>query len=111
MNALTNNVQIISGPDGKPAFAVIPYADFVECSKKIGDPYIPHEVVAMMVDRDWTITRAWREYLGLTQEQVAERMGVTQSAYSQQESSQKNRAATRRKIAAALGILPEQLDV
>jgi transcriptional regulator with XRE-family HTH domain len=65
----------------------------------------------LMVDRDWTIIRAWREHLGLTQEQVAERMGVTQSAYSQQESSQKNRAATRRNIAEALGILPEQLDV
>jgi hypothetical protein len=38
-------------------------------------------------------------------------MGVTQSAYSQQESSRKIRAATRRKIAAALGILPAQLDV
>ena len=110
MNALTN-VQIISGPDGKPAFAVIPYADFVECTKNAGDPYIPHDVVAMMVDRDWTIIRAWREHLGLTQEQVAERMGVTQSAFSQQESSQKNRASTRRKIAAALGILSEQLDV
>lgn len=110
MNAPTN-VQIISGPDGKPAFAVIPYADFVACSKNAGDTYIPHEVVAMMVDRDWTITRAWREHLGLTQEQVAERMGVTQSAYSQQESNRKIRAATRRRIAAALGIVPEQLDV
>jgi hypothetical protein len=35
MNALTN-VQIIGGPDGKPAFAVIPYAEFVECKKKRG---------------------------------------------------------------------------
>ena len=110
MNAPTN-VQIISGPDGKPAFAVIPYADFVQCTQKTGDTYIPHEVVAMMVDRDWTIVRAWREHLGLTQEQVAERMDVTQSAYSQQESNAKIRAATRRKIAAALGILPVQLDV
>jgi predicted transcriptional regulator len=110
MNALTN-VQIISGPDGKPAFAVIPYADFIECRKNAGDTYIPHEVVSMMVDRDWTVTRAWREHLGLTQEQLAERLGVSQSAYSQQESSRKIRAATRRKIAEALGILPEQLDV
>ena len=110
MNAPTN-VQIISGPDGKPAFAVIPYAEFVECRKKSGDPYIPHEVVSMMVDKDWTITRAWREHLGLSQEQVAERMGISQSAYSQQESSTKNRAATRRKIAGALGIQPEQLEV
>lgn len=110
MNALTD-VQIISGPDGKPAFAVIPYADFVECRKSAGDTYIPHEIVSMMVDKEWTIIRAWREHLGLTQEQVAQRMGISQSAYSQQESSPKNRAVTRRKIADALGILPEQLDV
>ena len=70
MNAPTY-VQIINGPDGKPAFAVIPYADFVACGIQSGDPYIPHEVVVMMVDHDWTITRAWREHLGLTQEQVA----------------------------------------
>jgi DNA-binding XRE family transcriptional regulator len=89
---------------------VIPYADFVACSIQSGDPYIPHEVVVMIVDHDWTITRACREHLGLTQEQVAERMSLTQSAYSQQEASRKNRVATRKKIAAALGILPEQLD-
>ena len=65
----------------------------------------------MMVDKDWTVIRAWREHPGLTQGQLAERMGISQSAYSQQESSPKNRAATRTKIAGAPGILSGQLEV
>lgn len=72
MNTPTN-VQIINGQDGKPAYAVIPYADFVACSKNAGDPYIPHEVVCMMVDRDWTIIRAWREHLKLNQSHAPEK--------------------------------------
>lgn len=110
MNAPTN-VQIINGPDGKPAFVVIPYADFVQSRvTESGDSYVPHEVVRLMMDNDWTITRAWREHLGVTQEEMAKRLGVTQSAYSQQEATANNRKATREKIAAALGITPGQLD-
>jgi DNA-binding XRE family transcriptional regulator len=108
MNAPTN-IQVINGPDGKPAFVVIPYADYVKSREE--DTYIPHEVVTLMVDNDWTITRAWREHLGITQAEMAERLGVSQSAYSQQEANPKNRKSTREKIAEALGILPEQLDV
>lgn len=109
MNAPTN-IQIITGPDGKPAFVVIPYRDYVQ-SQEEGETYVPHEVVSLMVDNDWTITRAWREHLGITQEEMAKRLAVSQSAYSQQESNPNNRKATREKIAEALGILPEQLDV
>lgn len=29
MSAPTNNIQIINGPDGKPAFVVIPYEEYV----------------------------------------------------------------------------------
>lgn len=110
MNAPTN-IQILNGPDGKPAFVVIPYADYVRSSKEEGAAYVPHEVVSLMVDNDWTIIRAWREHLGITQAEMAERLDVSQSAYSQQESNPNTRKATREKIAAALGIQPEQLDV
>ena len=55
--------------------------------------------------------RAWREHLGLTQQAVTERLGISQPAYAQQESSDKLRKATRIKIAAALGIAAELLDV
>lgn len=109
MNARTN-IQIINGPDGSPAFVVIPYAEYVK-QQESGEALIPHEVVERMVLEDMTPIRAWREHLGITQGQMAERLGISQSAYSQQESNPKVRKATREKIAAALGILPAQLDV
>lgn len=117
MNAPTK-IQIINGPDGKPAFVVIPYADYVQANPDTqaapaddDDVYIPHEVVKLMALERMTPARAWREHLGLTQVEVAERIGITQGAYAQQEAAPKNRKATREKIAVALGIMPEQLDV
>jgi len=57
-----------------------------------------------------TLLRAWREYLGLTQAEVAEKAGITQSALSQMENGEsKLRKATRIKLAAAMGINHEQL--
>ncbi|MFC5473726.1 helix-turn-helix domain-containing protein [Paraherbaspirillum soli] len=88
----------------------MPYADYSRKQEGKGD-YIPHEVVSLMVDNDWTPLRAWREHLGLTQSDVAQRLGVSQSAYAQQESSNKLRKTSRQKIAAALGIDAALLDL
>lgn len=104
------NIQIINGADGKPAFVVIPYDEYVK-PREGSDAYVPHDVVSMMVDNDWSIARAWREHLGVTQQEMAQRLGISQSAYSQQESTGRLRKASREKIAAALGISPSQLDV
>jgi predicted transcriptional regulator len=41
---------------------------------------IPHEVVGLTVKKGYTLVRAWREYLRLTQAEVAERMGISQAA-------------------------------
>ncbi|MHB1015307.1 MAG: helix-turn-helix domain-containing protein [Desulfurivibrionaceae bacterium] len=72
--------------------------------------YVPHEVVGLHIERDITYLRAWREYLGLTQAEVAERAGITQAALSQMESGEaKLRKATRKKLAKAMGLNPEQL--
>lgn len=102
------NIQIINGADGKPAFVVIPYAEYV--ARGDSASYVPHEVVSLMVDKGWGIARAWREHLGVTQQEMAERMGISQSAYSQQEAAGKLRKASRERIAAALGINAHQLD-
>lgn len=111
MNAHTN-IQIINGPDGKPAFVVIPYAEYIQSQpRQEKEPGIPHEVVELMVVEEMTPIRAWREYLGITQAEMAERLDISQSAYSQQEAAPKNRKVTREKIAAALGIHSDQLDV
>lgn len=70
---------------------------------------IPLEVANLALDNHWSALRAWREHLGLTQSEVAERLGITQAAYSQQENQTNLRKSSREKIAKALGLHPEQL--
>lgn len=108
MNARTN-IQIINGPGGNPAFVVIPYDEYIANQAK-GEGLIPHAVISATVDGA-TPVRAWREHLGLTQAEVATRMGVSQSAYAQQENSERLRKSSIERIAAALGISPAQLDI
>ncbi|PTN34497.1 helix-turn-helix domain-containing protein [Desulfonatronum sp. SC1] len=107
---------------GVPAFVVIPFQDFVRehphvakalaCQKPRipeGDA-IPHEVVDLHVEKNIPLVRAWREYLGLTQNEVAARAGVTQAALSQMESGEnKLRKASREKLAKAMGLNVEQV--
>jgi predicted transcriptional regulator len=93
---------------GKPAFAVVPYQDFMRLISPT--PTIPHEVVGMVVKNNYSLLRAWREYLGVTQEEMARRLNVKQAAISQQEAPDKKpRFATLEKWAAALEITVEQL--
>jgi transcriptional regulator with XRE-family HTH domain len=55
--------------------------------------------------------RAWREYRGLLQKQVAGSLKISQAAYSQMEKPDTNlKPETIKKIARALKIEPEQLD-
>lgn len=108
MNAPTN-IQIINGPSGAPAFVVIPYDEYIANQTK-GEGLIPHSVISSTVDGA-TPVRAWREYLGLTQADVAVRLGISQSAYAQQENSERLRKTSLERIAAVLGISTEQLDI
>ena len=72
---------------------------------------IPNEVAGMVIESDMTPIRAWREYLGMTQAEVAERLEVSQSAFAQFESPDaKPRRATIKRVAKALSISVEQLD-
>ena len=60
---------------------------------------------------DVSLLRAWREYLGLSQNEVASRISVSQSAYSQMEDKDARlRPATVKKIATALGLDVRQLE-
>src|SRR5438034_406900 len=108
MNAPTN-VQTIIGPDGKPAFVVIPYGDYVSQYARASD-LIPHAVVRHVLADDVSPLRAWREHLGLTQADVAARLGISQPAYAQQENNTRLRRTSRERIAAALGLTAAQLD-
>lgn len=64
-----------------------------------------------MVKEGLTAVGAWRKHLGLSQQEVANRIGISQSAYAQQEQVSKPRKATREKIADAFGIAPALLDL
>jgi DNA-binding XRE family transcriptional regulator len=108
MTTLTN-AQIINGIDGMPAFVVIPYTDYM--GLKETDEVVPNEVVGYMVKEGLTAVGAWRRYLRLSQQEVADRIGISQSAYGQQEQAAKPRKATRIKIAEAFGIAPSLLDL
>ncbi|WP_229500046.1 helix-turn-helix domain-containing protein [Pseudoduganella ginsengisoli] len=70
---------------------------------------IPHEVISATVDGA-TPARAWREYLQLTQAEVAQRLRISQPSYARQESSGRLRPQTLSELGAGMGILPEQLD-
>ena len=109
MNAPTN-IQILKDAKGKPAFAVIPYAEYLSLSK-LHAPTVPNAVVNNVINKDMTPIRAWREHLGLTQTEIARRLGISQSAYAQQEAKETVRKSTLEKIANALGIAPEQLAI
>ncbi|MFV3330355.1 helix-turn-helix domain-containing protein [Pseudomonas sp. NY15437] len=103
------NVQIINGPDGVPAFVVIPYAEYIASHPK--EDLVPNEVVGFMVREGLSAIGAWRRHLGLTQTEVARRMGVSQPAYAQQEAATRPRKPTREKVAKALGIHADLLDL
>lgn len=102
-------VQIINGPDGSPAFVVVPYATWL-AQRDREQALVPNEVVNLVFDHEWTPMRAWREHLNLTQTEVAARAGISQSAYAQMETAANPRPATLHKIALALGITVAQIS-
>ena len=107
MNAFAD-IQTIKGPDGEPVFVVVPYHEFMRRFAQ-EDSLIPHVVVSSTVDGASPM-KAWREYLRLTQAEVAARMGVTRAAYAQVESTARPRKASIARVAAAFRITSEQLD-
>ena len=100
--------------DGKPAFAVIPWDKYQELIKNRieaddSDVWFPNEVVKANV-RGESLVKAWREYFKLTQEELAAKAGMKQSALARLENSSASpRKVTLAKLAEAMGIDVEQL--
>jgi prevent-host-death family protein len=101
--------QVIVGKDGKPAFVVVPYDQFRRMKGGLARGTVPNDVVHLTFGRGVSPMAAWREHLGLTQAEVAGRVGITQAAYAQMERAMRPRNATLEKVAAAMGLEVEQL--
>jgi len=71
---------------------------------------LPPEVAELHAKRGLSLPRAWREHLGLSREDVAQRMGISPAAYAQMEAKNaRPRIITLKKIAAGLNVRWEQL--
>lgn len=109
--------------DGKPAFVVLPYSEYLALTgdkqailrrppRIPADGTIPHEVVSLMASNGWSILRSWREYLGLTQVEMASRLGIRQPSYATMEApGARTKRITRERIANALGVQFDQIDI
>ena len=99
---------------GKPAFAVLPWKAYQDLLKRAGkqgaaETWFPNEVVKANARGD-SLIKAWREYRGLTQAELAEAAAMKQPALARLENSTSiPRAATIARLATALGIEPAQL--
>lgn len=120
------SVQVIE-KNGKPEWAIIPYEEYqrlleeaemlqdiqaydeAKLSVAQGEELIPSEVTFAILDGGSPI-RVWREYRGMTQQQVAEKAGISKPYLSQLESGQR-RGTTEAlsAVARALGVSLEDL--
>jgi DNA-binding XRE family transcriptional regulator len=101
------NPQIISDRDQKPAFAVLPYdeymalierlelledlrdcQDFEERLARGEEELIPGDVVERLVEGENTV-KVWREHRGLTQEELGAEIGLSGPYLSQIESGKR----------------------
>lgn len=120
------NAQVIHDKEGKPEYFVIPYELYLSLLTQLEDnetlmplPFemsdendvtVPHEVVGISVEQNVSLQAAWRIWRGLSQQDVAEKLGISQSAVSQLESpDSRPQKRTREKLAALYDCQPEQL--
>lgn len=118
--------QYIYDEAGKPQFVVLPVAEYekllsdaegewesipIEASPD-DDETVPHEVVGIMIDQEVSLQAAWRIHRDLSQYDVAEKLGTTQSAISQLERAEsKPQKKTRERLAKLYDCRPEQLVI
>lgn len=115
MTTLTN-IQFIKNQAGVPEYAIVPFKVFQtlingNTKELTEEKTIPHEIIKNIAHQGISPVQAWREYLGLTQAQVAEKIGISQAAYCQMEKAKKIRKTTKLKIAAAFDIDYSQINI
>ena len=104
------NHQVIEN-EGEPIFVVVPYSEYVQLIKQYDrDTTIPHEVVEAYVLKGKSLITTWREYKKITQIQMADKLGISQPAYSQMERKDANlKKSTLENIAKAMDLSVLQL--
>lgn len=111
---IVEGVQVIKHGH-QPMFAVVPYQQWQHMYKGLifltaKNLSIPTAVVSKVFRHQITPIRAWREYLGMTQQAVADALGISQAAYSQLERRASHQAGTLVQVALALGLTVQQID-
>ncbi|WP_028357066.1 helix-turn-helix domain-containing protein [Brackiella oedipodis] len=122
---------ILKTTQGKPSHVIVPYDDYVELLDRAQYPKTLHSKtpktktahsntsesgaipleVAELLKNNWSLIRAWREYLGVTQIEMAQRLNIRQPTFAHMEApGTKPRKATLKRIAKALDISLEQLS-
>jgi DNA-binding XRE family transcriptional regulator len=71
----------------------------------------PNEVINIFSSKNCTMQAAWRLYRGMTQKQVAEKLGITQATVSEFEKSEKPRKDNLERLAQLYKCDPEQLTL
>lgn len=103
---MKENIQLIER-DGKPEWAILPYEEYLELLEQAEmledirdfdaakaalengeDELIPAEVVYAILDGENPI-KVWREYRGLTQQQLADLAGISKPYLSQIETGKR----------------------
>lgn len=110
MNMPCPDVQVIK-QGGQPAFAVIPYDEYLVLLRA-NQRHLPTRVVEMQTEGGLSRIAAWRSYRGMSQVDLAERLGVTQSSVARLERVDVTpRRRTLERVAIALGCTVEQLTL
>ena len=127
------NVQFINNEEGKPLYVVIPYKTWFKMRLQLAEvsdenedewediPYesdeyddvgIPGEVSMIMTQQQVSLQAAWRILRGLSQQEVAKKLGISQSAVSQLEAQDSRpQKRTREKLAELYGCKQEQISL
>ena len=105
---IPTDVQIITH-SGKPAFAVVPYEQWLQLTGQSSEAYFPHDVVGHQL-QGHSLIAAWRKYRKMSQNELADRLGISQSAMAQIESSDsKPQNKTLKKLSTVLKVTMDQL--
>lgn len=125
-------LQYINDKDGNRMYVLLPVEEYKQLFEKLmtyqnenddeenwmdipvekgdnDDITNPHEVVTIVLEQSVSLLAAWRIHRGLSQAKVAKQLGISQSALSQIEKSEKPQRKTCERLAKIYNCLPEQL--